>query len=146
MEIGVCIVGGPRINCSQFLSTLRDKLAAQETVATQTRCQRCGSDMQLYSGSRDMLTQSLERTTVLCWECCVAFQRYLEMSGSTLQTKDGTPVRSVTQYRVRCSDCGVVYLTDSQYQRQMLRADDVWRCETCGAPAEFDDEWYDQTA
>lgn len=50
---------------------------------------------------------------------------------------------------VRCSgidpsvgaiSCGVQPLTLQQYERQLSRPDDLWKCPKCGAPADYDDE------
>jgi hypothetical protein len=54
------------------------------------------------------------------------------------------------KYAVRCdglmegASCGLVELTDEQYDAQMARPDSTWRCPRCGASAEWDDDTYEQ--
>jgi hypothetical protein len=54
-----------------------------------------------------------------------------------------------TPYAIICSGdpdighngCGKVYLTDAEYDRQMMAADQTWRCPVCQfGLAQFDDE------
>lgn len=42
-----------------------------------------------------------------------------------------------TPHRIRCRRHGDVYLMPSEYERQMLNANDLWRCPHCGRPAEW---------
>lgn len=51
-----------------------------------------------------------------------------------------------TPYAVLCRVHGRVFLTHDEYQRQMQRAGDVWRCPLnhCGRAAEWDDDNYDR--
>jgi len=44
-------------------------------------------------------------------------------------------------YAVYChGDCGLVFLTDEQYDYQMNRPDSFWFCPHCGDSADWDDD------
>lgn len=49
-----------------------------------------------------------------------------------------------TAFAVRCLAHGVVYLTDSEYDRQMDNPDAKWACPICGRCAEWDDGIYER--
>lgn len=36
------------------------------------------------------------------------------------------------------------YLTDKEYENQLMRSDDFWVCPRTGIWASFDDEWYEE--
>lgn len=46
-------------------------------------------------------------------------------------------------FRVRCKTHGLVELTDDEYDAQLSRPDDRWRCTVCGEEASWDDAWYE---
>lgn len=50
-----------------------------------------------------------------------------------------------TPYRVICPEHGEQYLSYEQYMKQLIQADDTWRCPFpwCNKKAEWDDAWYD---
>lgn len=51
-----------------------------------------------------------------------------------------------TPWAVNCeskSDCGLVYLTRENYDRQMFRMNDTWKCPKCGGPADWNDDNYE---
>ena len=62
--------------------------------------------------------------------------------------------RSRTAYAVYCrgTDVGIgiteqhglVYLTDSEYDRQMMAADYGWRCPLCNSDASWSDDNFEQ--
>jgi hypothetical protein len=61
--------------------------------------------------------------------------------------------RPRTPYAIYCtsgplegySGCGLVYLTDNEYNQQMMRPNATWRCPICGMyPARWDDDNYEQ--
>jgi hypothetical protein len=41
--------------------------------------------------------------------------------------------------------CGLVYMTEQQYEAQMSRPDALWRCPRCNGDARFDDENYEES-
>jgi hypothetical protein len=46
-----------------------------------------------------------------------------------------------TDAAVHCKGkCGLVFLTDEQYDAQMDRPDSTWTCPQCGGGAEWDDD------
>lgn len=49
-----------------------------------------------------------------------------------------------TPYAVLCVEHGRVYLTPRNYDSQMRKADDLWRCPICGSASEWDDLNYEQ--
>jgi hypothetical protein len=51
--------------------------------------------------------------------------------------------QSPTPYRLWCPVHGGVYLTNDEYMRQMLNANDHWRCPVCMARSRFDDKNYE---
>lgn len=60
--------------------------------------------------------------------------------------------RPRTPWAIRCHPnqpsrlgCGLVYLTEQEYDSQMSCPDDRWRCPVCGtSPADWDDDNYEQ--
>ena len=48
-----------------------------------------------------------------------------------------------TPWAVICQNCGQVHLSAAEYEEQLMRPDDTWRCPDCGEPAEFDDVTYE---
>ena len=60
--------------------------------------------------------------------------------------------QSRTPYAVHClgpwdmpgGGCGLVYLTEEQYNRQMARPDYKWRCPHCRYEADWSDDNYDE--
>jgi hypothetical protein len=57
----------------------------------------------------------------------------------TVATRDNT--NDPTNYAVVCNDeCGLQFLSEEDYNRQMDRPDAFWRCPKCGGQAEWDDE------
>lgn len=36
------------------------------------------------------------------------------------------------------------YLTEKEYENQLMRPDDFWICPRTGIRASFDDEWYEE--
>lgn len=51
--------------------------------------------------------------------------------------------RVESPYAVLCWRCGKVLLTEAEYDEQMARPDNRWRCPRCGTEAEWDDAHYD---
>ena len=52
-----------------------------------------------------------------------------------------------TPYAVRCWNCsrgGRVYMTESEYERQLDRPDALWTCPACGEAAPWDDANYEE--
>jgi NAD-dependent SIR2 family protein deacetylase len=51
-----------------------------------------------------------------------------------------------TPWAVRCIgvECGKQYLTEEEYNSQMRRPDDKWKCPNCGQTAWFDDDNYEE--
>lgn len=45
-----------------------------------------------------------------------------------------------TKYAVYCARCGLQFLREDDYMRQMYRPDFGWMCPSCKGPAEWDDE------
>lgn len=62
--------------------------------------------------------------------------------------------RPRTPYGVRClgpwdipgHGCGLVYLTEEEYLRQLSAAEKTWRCPLCRYEAEWDDLNYEEMA
>ena len=48
-----------------------------------------------------------------------------------------------TPYRIECPNCGSVYLSQAEYERQMREPALRWRCPLCAAEAEWDDANYE---
>jgi len=51
--------------------------------------------------------------------------------------------RPRTPYAITCEEHGFVYLTKQEYDRQLSRPDDLWRCPVCRLTAFWSDENYD---
>ena len=51
-----------------------------------------------------------------------------------------------TPYAVNCKEHGLVYLTEAEYDRQMMLPDSLWQCPRAGCShfATWDDENYEQ--
>ncbi len=47
-------------------------------------------------------------------------------------------------YAVDCPACGLVQLTESEYDFQMDRPDNLWFCPKCGSCAEWNDDTYEE--
>jgi predicted RNA-binding Zn-ribbon protein involved in translation (DUF1610 family) len=47
------------------------------------------------------------------------------------------------KYAVDCDDCGLVYLTEAQYEMQMSHPNNTWRCPKCGQEAWWNDGVYE---
>lgn len=45
-----------------------------------------------------------------------------------------------TPYAVRCPRHGLVHLTKKEYEQQMMAANSLWKCPTCGMAAQWDDD------
>lgn len=57
-----------------------------------------------------------------------------------------TMPEQVTPYRVRCHDrCGFVYLSEAEYDRQMMSPDSLWKCPKCRSSATWDDAHYEKS-
>jgi hypothetical protein len=52
--------------------------------------------------------------------------------------------RPSAMYAIICHVHGRVFLTQSEYDRQMCNVDALWTCPTCGNRAFFDDETYEK--
>jgi hypothetical protein len=58
--------------------------------------------------------------------------------------------RTPTPWAVRCGGllegycCGLVYLTEEEYDAQLMAAFTTWRCPLCGAEADWDDWTYEK--
>ena len=48
------------------------------------------------------------------------------------------------KYAVDCPACGLVRLTEREYDFQMDRPDSLWFCPKCGSYAEWDDDTYEE--
>lgn len=48
-----------------------------------------------------------------------------------------------TPWAVFCPVHGRVYLTFPQYDAQLSKPDDLWRCPICGATSQWDDDTYE---
>lgn len=60
--------------------------------------------------------------------------------------------RARTPYAVDCrgpwdlpgGGCGLVYLTEAEYERQMMAPDKTWRCPLCRYEADWNDDNYEE--
>jgi predicted RNA-binding Zn-ribbon protein involved in translation (DUF1610 family) len=51
---------------------------------------------------------------------------------------------SRTPFAILCPDCGQVFLTEDEYDRQMSAPDSRWQCPKCLAkPVDWDDDNYE---
>ncbi len=64
----------------------------------------------------------------------------------TYESKTPTPYATVCRGdpEVGHNGCGVVYMTEEFYIRQMDRSDSTWRCARCGYAAQWDDNNYEK--
>lgn len=62
-----------------------------------------------------------------------------EEEGSVMSRESREP----TAFAVLCQDCGQVFLTAEEYERQMANANQTWRCPRCGQEADWDDANYE---
>src|SRR3954470_8061110 len=56
---------------------------------------------------------------------------------------DAAPEPLTDKYAVLCSVHGRVFLTQSEYDRQLDLPDAMWDCPTCGRKSRFDDATYE---
>ncbi len=66
---------------------------------------------------------------------------------------DVSHISPKTPFAIDCyGDCGKVYLSEEEYDRQMMAVDSTWKCPICRCEAYFDDDnfednaesWYDR--
>lgn len=63
----------------------------------------------------------------------------IDMHGVAIQLQ--TDRLPESKYGIICDNCGPQGMTEEQYDKQMARPSQLWRCPSCGeAPAWFDDE------
>lgn len=52
-------------------------------------------------------------------------------------------MRDPSPWAVFCKQCGLIYLTRTEYHAQIKDADQVWTCPECLLPAQWDDDIYE---
>lgn len=65
------------------------------------------------------------------------------LSDDTLKWREGAIGTIGTPWAIHCQTHGQVFLTQTEYNRQLMAADQLWCCPVCYQPATWDDANYD---
>jgi hypothetical protein len=118
--------GGDLIGCPLTLDEVKQRVLFPETAEVRQFRDAGGFDTRISAAGANMQPVGpVEQIPVRP-----------ELPGDAPATDEGGPYK----YGVICQTHGLRELSEQQYQRQLVRINEVWRCPQCGRAAEWDDD------